>query len=709
LSLPQINWHSPVRSLIGKRKSKTIDKLESAGINSLGDLLWVFPLRTTVLPPIASFKTIAEHNHFKGIGKVLNFRHQPNFRGTGKGRAPLSNVTIVFQDRFSPGTITCKWFNCYPSAVTSLKELDFAFFSGSISTYLGSAQIISPEYIQITQEEFNLDLETWISKDGDNQEIKVTYPTFNGISPTHLLGVFEKIPQDLWDTIPEQVPQEILEKRNLISLTDSFKRIHGKAVKEELTDQALDEARARLIYEEFFLEQIKIVTRKSLLKARKAITLRQDAQWKPFAKLFSYELTPGQVSALDDINENLKAGTPMMRLIQGDVGSGKTTVSLIASALIAQEGYQASIMCPTESLALQHFLTAKELFNESLKVECLVGSIKKKEKDKILEKLKSGEIDLIIGTHALIQDGVIFKKLGLVTIDEQHKFGVAQRLKLVNKGEGAHCMLMTATPIPRSLSLTQYGDLEISTIKSMPSNRKGTKTRIVGPDTYSKYLSFLKTRVEMKEQAYVVVPAIEESAAQDMLNLELVLKKYKEYFPHFSIEGLHGKMKPEEKNEAFLNFRDQIIDILISTSVIEVGINNPNASVMAILNPERFGLSSLHQMRGRVGRGDKPGFCFLVNDKSISMTSQQRLQVIEANSDGFVIAEEDLKIRGEGDIFGKEQSGEKSTKYLASIIEHQESLNSAMEDVQIIKNQMPQLFKEIEENLAGDDFLLKTI
>lgn len=707
--MAQINWSSPVRSLIGKRKSKTIDKLESCGLDSLSDLLWIFPLKTLIMPPISSFSRAQDGSYFKGIGKVLNFRHQPNFRGSGKGRAPLSNVTVIFQDRFSQATLSCKWFNCYPSAVSSLKELDYALISGAVSSYLGVTQLVSPEYIQITKNEFDQDKDHWLASGEDQEdEVKVFYPTIQGISPSHLGGLFQKIPDELWKDIADFLPNEVRDKRKLISLGEAFNRIHGKSTGDNLDAKSLDEARRRLIYEEFFTEQVKLLTRKELLKEKQAITFK-NLNWEIYNKLFPYLLTQGQSQALEEITCDLMSGSPMMRLIQGDVGSGKTTVSFIASRLVINEGYQAALMCPTESLALQHYLTAKETFGDSITIECLVGSLKKTEKDDILARMASGELDFVIGTHALFQDSVRFKKLGLVTIDEQHKFGVAQRLKLVNKGEGVHCMLMTATPIPRSLSLTQYGDLEISTIKSMPSNRKGTKTRIVSPDTYAKYLSFLKTRIEMKEQAYVVVPAIEESLAQDMLNLELVLKKYREYFPQFIVEGLHGKMKPEEKNEAFLKFREKEIDILISTSVIEVGINNLNATVMAILNPERFGLSSLHQMRGRVGRGDKPGFCFLVNDKAIQPHALGRLKVIESSNDGFIIAEEDLKMRGEGNIFGKEQSGERSTKVLASLIDHQDSLNAAKEDVETIRDKFPSLFMQIKKKVAEDDILLKTI
>ena len=265
--------------------------------------------------------------------------------------------------------------------------------------------------------------------------------------------------------------------------------------------------------------------------------------------------------------------------------------------------------------------------------------------------------------------------MAIAIIDEQHKFGVEQRLKLVSKTKGAHCLIMTATPIPRSLSLTQYGDLDISTIKVMPKGRKGHKTRIVTPDNFSNFLNFINTRLSMNEQVYIVVPAINESETQDFLHLTQVLEKFKAIFPEYKVCGLHGQLKSEEKSRAFKDFKNHEIDILIATSVIEVGINVPNATIMAILNPERFGLSSLHQLRGRVGRGSKPGFCFLVNDKKVSLESMNRLKVIEQNNDGFSIAEHDLKIRGEGDIFGKNQSGSITTKKLANIVIHQTHLN----------------------------------
>ena len=323
-------------------------------------------------------------------------------------------------------------------------------------------------------------------------------------------------------------------------------------------------------------------------------------------------------------------------------------------------------MCPTESLAIQHFSNISEtLAGRGLVVELLLGSTPAKEKLQINKRLAGGAIGLLIGTHALIQDNIQFHSLGLSIIDEQHKFGVNQRIRLAEKERGCHCLIMTATPIPRSLCLTQYGDLSLSIIKTMPANRKAIKTRIVTPDKMGSFFDFVCTRLEMGEQAYVVVPAIQESQALDIANLEEIYGRFRHLFPAHSIAVLHGKMKAEEKAAIFCDFKERRIHILIATSVIEVGINVPNATVMAVFSPERFGLSSLHQLRGRVGRGDRPGFFFLVTEKGRGSVANKRMKILEKTTDGFKISEEDLRIRGKGDLFGTDQSGSEGRRRLA--------------------------------------------
>jgi ATP-dependent DNA helicase RecG len=398
-----------------------------------------------------------------------------------------------------------------------------------------------------------------------------------------------------------------------------------------------------------------------------------------------------------------------MRMVQGDVGCGKTWVAFASCIHAIKEGFQTAIMCPTESLARQHFSEAKKLFTDAgIKVALLLGGMKASEKKKLYEAISIGEIQLVIGTHALIQNDLSFKSLGLAVIDEQHKFGVEQRIKLVEKGKGAHCLIMTATPIPRSLSLSQYGDLDISTIKSLPKNRSGYKTRIVSEETFPKFLSFVKTRLSLNEQVYIVVPAIEESEL-DINNLKEVFDKFKKFFPESEICPLHGKLTPEEKEQSFLKFKEGKIDVLIATSVVEVGINVTNATIMAILNPERFGLSSLHQLRGRVGRGEKTGFCFLVAENKISKEAMARLEFIEQTSDGFSIAEEDLRIRGQGDLLGKNQSGSDGFKKIANPIAHYSLLLKAREFLLKISESNTMEFQDYLKKASKDVLVHTTI
>jgi ATP-dependent DNA helicase RecG len=433
LSSKEINWSSPLLSLVSGRKSKTVDKLISTGRKTVSDLLWLFPLKTQILPKVQPF-TQAHHDAlFKGVGKLVAFRDQPNFKVKGKGGTPLSNVTATVQDHFSSGTLSLKWFNCYPSQVKAIKAHEHIFFTGTLSEFMCNFQIINPEVIDLSLQEYQRDLKSWQADDKDT--IKVTYPTIEGISPHHLGSLFDKIPEHLWNNIEETLPKDILQERQLMDLRTTFRLMHGKCEVSELREERLAKARERLIYEEFFNEQIKIKVRKTFLKKDPAITLK-DVDWHKWTGLFPYELTSDQESSLDDISQDLKSGTPMMRLIQGDVGSGKTTVALMASLMVIDEGYQAAIMCPTESLALQHFLTFKGLLPENHPIDLLIGSQNKSEREAVLKDIKSGHVKLVVGTHALIQDTVEFKNLALAVIDEQHKFGGGAKIEAYPKGKG---------------------------------------------------------------------------------------------------------------------------------------------------------------------------------------------------------------------------------------------------------------------------------
>jgi len=682
----KLSLSSPLKELYLKKIPDSIIKLEEAGIISIFDILWVFPHAVLKLPPVASLITAKENEIFKGIGKIKSIKANPNFWAKGKKGIVLQNITMHVEENLSREILVLKWFNTYPSVKKKLQSLDEIVFWGVLGNYKSQLQIVNPEVMSSVE----------FSQSDDEQGLTVRYPTVNSVNGNLIKKIFEKIPAFLWDEILETLPVDLIKKRNLLGLKNSIMIIHGLA---DWSKENEDRAKERLIYEEFFTEQVKVICRREknqLIKSKKINVKSIDYQ--QIIHSFPFTMTEGQINALSDIQNSFQKDYPMMRLLQGDVGCGKTAVAVAASLMVIKEKKQVAFMCPTETLALQHLQSITTLLkNSQIKVELLLGSTPLKQKNSLYHDLENGKIDLIIGTHSLIQENVKFLDLGILIIDEQHKFGVNQRLKLLKDNQGTHCLIMTATPIPRSLRLTQYGDLDISTITQMPLGRKPIKTKIITPDTFKKFLTFINTRLSMQEQIYIVVPAITESENLDIMNLETVLKKFSSIFSNFQVEGLHGQMKSDEKAQVFNRFKNNEINILIATSVVEVGIDVPNATVMAIINPERFGLSSLHQLRGRVGRGGRPGFFFLINDKNVGAESMKRLNILENHLDGFKIAEEDLKIRGEGDLFGVDQSGAQRPYKLANIILHSHLLNHAKEDLEeSIKSKNPEILNLIQ-------------
>lgn len=689
-----LNWNSSLLELSkGKAPSPTLSKLIEAGINSLYDLIWILPLRIHQMPKIQSFQHAQFDEYFKGQGKVVHVDIKPAFGRRFKNKFLLYNGIVVVQDSLSLETITLRWFNLYPSQKKQLEGLNEIQFLGQVQEFKAQKQIINPQILTETHDK----AENYI----------IEYPTVNKTAGAHIKKVIHSLPDYLWKEIPQKIDE--LGYNDKMTLGEAFKILHGKIPSEEFTPELKKEAINRLAYEEFLEDQLKIITRRKFLKQKTApIFMCSESRLTQLKNLLSFKLTPDQDKVLGQIITDLSLGRPMMRMVQGDVGCGKTVVALIASQVVMDQNKQVALMCPTEALASQHFESFKEL-NPALRIDLLLGSTKAKEKKEIYSRLKSGETQLVIGTHSLFQDSVEFKDLGLAIIDEQHKFGVEQRLKLLAKGEGCHCLIMTATPIPRTLSLAQYGDLDISSIKTMPEGRIPIKTRITEKENYTKYIDFIKRRLSMGEQAYFVFPAIEESDVMDISNVKESLKKYQEVFSEFKVRALHGQMKPDEKEAVLEEFRNLQAHILISTSVIEVGINIPNATVMSIYNPERFGLSSLHQLRGRVGRGQKPGFCFLVLEKEISVEGMQRLKVIEDHLDGFIIAEEDLKFRGEGDLFGVDQSGTTKYRRVANYLTHTNILEEVIADLTNLQQTQPQILEPHFTRLALDQKILDTI
>ncbi len=688
-----LSWFSPLDELSkGKKPTPTIAKLQDAGIRTIHDLLWILPLRIHKMPPPRPFSEAVLNQYFKGSGKIVHVELKPAFGRKGKGNILLHNGFAVVKDDHSPETLSLRWFNLYPNQKKMIEALDHIRFLGQVQEFKAQKQILNPQII---------------SDDATASPYIIEYPTVNKLSGTYIRKVLDLIPASLWANIPQTLPE--LGYDSKLSLGQAFQIIHGKIPPEAFDLRKKDAAEERLIYEEFLLDQLRIQTRRKFIKRKDAPVFELSrARVDAFKKELPFELTPDQSKVFEDVLRDLKSGHPMMRMIQGDVGCGKTIVAYLASRVVNEKDSQVAMMCPTEALAIQHYESFRGL-SGTAGLDLLLGSTKAKEKRAILARLRSGETKIVIGTHALFQDTVEFRNLGLAIIDEQHKFGVEQRLKLVAKGPGTHSLIMTATPIPRTLSLAQYGDLDISSIRMMPSGRKGIKTRITEKVNYDKYVEFVKLRLGLGEQAYFVFPAIDESETLDLQNVKESLRKYQATFPGFRVEMLHGQMKAEEKEQTVRDFRDRKIHILVSTSVIEVGINIPNATIMSIYNPERFGLSSLHQLRGRVGRGDRPGFCFLVLDKDPSAEAHQRLEVIEKNLDGFVIAEEDLKFRGEGDLFGVDQSGSTAAKKLANFITHTAILEEVVRDLHELEATHPELLAPHFERLAKDQKILDTI
>lgn len=477
---------------------------------------------------------------------------------------------------------------------------------------------------------------------------------------------------DSLDEIPETLDNSIREKYNLISLDRAIRQIHFPDNPSEI-----EVSRKRLIFEELLVLQLGLLKLKSKKKNETTYQIKQDFT-EEYKALLPFTMTNAQLNAIADCIEDMSGKYPMNRLLQGDVGSGKTAVAAGLCYTVIKNGYQCALMAPTEILAAQHYESlSKMLAPAKIAVTLLTGSTKAKEKKEIKKALMDGRIDLLIGTHAIIQNDVEFKQAGLVITDEQHRFGVKQRANLAEKGTGLHTLVMSATPIPRTLGLILYGDLDISILNELPPGRQIIRTDVVNSSYHSRIYKFIKNAIDKGEQAYIVCPMVEDSeVTADLKSVEQYAEELANgAFKGYNLGVLHGKMKPAEKEKVMKAFSDGNIKILIATTVVEVGIDVPNATIMVIENAERFGLSQLHQLRGRIGRGDKKSYCVLISD-SKSETSRNRLMTMKNYSDGFKIADEDLKARGPGDFFGERQHGLPKLK-IADMLEDMETLRLA--------------------------------
>ena len=506
------------------------------------------------------------------------------------------------------------------------------------------------------------------------------YPLSYGVTNKDIMNTVRMVFESKDIKIPEYMPEYILKKYRLCGIEYAIKNIHFPKDKESLKI-----ALYRLIFEELLVLQLGLFMYKGGSSDEKGILFKRNQRLDEVLKSLPFSLTRAQNRALNEIIDDMCSEKVMNRLVQGDVGSGKTVVALLALAECVFNGYQGALMAPTEILAQQHYESFTETFEDiGINVELLTGSVTKKQKEGILQRARDGEINILIGTHALIEDNVEFKNIGLVITDEQHRFGVRQRGKLSSKGERPDILVMTATPIPRTLALILYGDLDISIIDELPPGRQPIETIAVEKKKRDKvYNSLVRREVDKGRQVYIVCPLVEESETLDITSATETAEEIKrDFFPDLRVGLLHGKMKPSEKDTIMTAFKNHELDILVSTTVIEVGVNVPNSTLMIIENAERFGLAQLHQLRGRVGRGKHQSYCVLIYGSN-SEVCRKRMSIMEETNDGFKISEKDLEIRGPGEFFGTMQHGVPELK-VANLFKHMKILKTVQQEARII-------------------------
>jgi len=533
-----------------------------------------------------------------------------------------------------------------------------------------------------------------IENSNNTGKIIPIYPLTFSLTQNTLRKIIENGLQKVQEQggLPETLPDYILKEYKLENENKANYDIHFPKDFEDFK-----KARRRLVFEELLSTQLALLQLKNNnLTDKKGIKFNKNVKMSDVINTLPFKLTKAQLKVLQEIDENMESEKSMNRLLQGDVGSGKTVVAMITSYKAVKSGYQAAILAPTAILATQHMVNFEKMLSQfDIKCELLISGISKKKKEDILERLKNGEIDILIGTHAMLEENVEFKNLGLVVTDEQHRFGVKQRTKIAQKGQNPDVLVMSATPIPRTLALILYGDLDISIIDELPPNRKTIETFAVTNRMEERINNFIKKQVDEGRQAYIVCPLVEESEEEDndLKAVETLYKKCKEEtFSNYRVEYIHGKMRPKEKDEIMERFKNKEIDILISTTVIEVGVDVPNANIMVIENAERFGLAQLHQLRGRVGRGEYKSYCVL-KYKGKGQNTKERMKIMCETNDGFLISQKDLELRGSGDFFGTMQHGIPDFK-IANLFTDMDILKLAQEAATKIVSQDPKLEKE---------------
>lgn len=654
---------------VGETRLALFEKL---GIRTLYDLITYFP------------KDYEDRSRIKNIAD-LEDGEICSFEGTivsnvseARPRRGMVISKVSIQD--STGKITAVWFNQqYVKKSISLGS-NYIFY-GKTNRKMNKLQIVNPVFELINDNTLRKSL-----------KILPVYPTTKNLGQNIIRTVILEALKALDNIELEDVlPLKIREKHNLLGLTNSLKQIHFP---ENFTEK--ENARYRLVYQELFMLQLGLLNYKSLAtNSGKGISFYKPSEMETFLNSLPFELTAAQKKVLEEVEQDMERDNVMNRLVQGDVGSGKTIIAVLALFKAVKCGYQGALMVPTEILAEQHFKSIKPLFDKfNITVELLSSSQPKKLKQSVFEGLSSGAINVVIGTHALIEDTVEFQKLGLVVTDEQHRFGVRQRTILAEKGSNPDVLVMTATPIPRTLALILYGDLDISIIDQLPPGRKPIKTYSVTEAMRERINNFIREKVHEGRQVYIVCPLVEESEEIDAKSAVVTAEDIgNNVFKDLKVGIIHGKMKSSEKEAIMKNFVSGEISILVSTTIIEVGVNVPNATLMVIENAERFGLAQLHQLRGRVGRGSEQSYCVLFN-QSKSQVSRERMKIMSQSNDGFVISEKDLEIRGPGDFFGTKQHGLPELK-IANLYRDIEVLKQAQESARELLELDPGLGENI--------------
>jgi ATP-dependent DNA helicase RecG len=661
-----IALHNPVKFLrgVGPERAAT---LEERGIVTVADLLGYLPfryedrVRFTKIAEIAPGQIVTVFGEVgAGGGNTVRFR--------GGGRPPVFHVTI----RDGSGLLHARFFHgAYLEG--RLKEGQRLVVHGKVDFdphRPNRLEMVNPEIEIVSAAD---------EAPGDSTEVGRIVPVYEaigGISSRMLRKIMYALLRDFDGNVPDPLPAEIRERYRFPARREALLYSHfpPKEVSVEELNTFRSPAQARLIFEEFFYYQLAMALRRLREHRRQGVAMRvrEDKVREALKRILPFKPTAAQKRVLAEIAADLEQSFPMHRLLEGDVGSGKTIVALEAATIAIENGYQAALMAPTEILAAQHFLSARRILAPAgYGVDLLVSGQKRAEREEILGRVASGETKLLVGTHALIENPVTFAKLGLAIVDEQHRFGVLQRKRLIDKGRAPHVLVMTATPIPRTLALTLFGDLDISVIDELPPGRTPIDTRWVSESQLAGVWEFLRREITAGRQAFVLYPVIEESKQELKAATAEYERLAKTVFPKQRVGLLHGRLKNEEKDDVMERFRRAELDILVATTVIEVGVDVPNATVMVIEHAERFGLAQLHQLRGRIGRGKEKSHCILVAPKTITGEARERIETMVATSNGFEIAERDLKLRGPGEFFGTRQHGDAAFAFAQPLRDHE--------------------------------------